>query len=222
MSQDVPQVSKGRAPKVIGAMVAAATLVGGVAATFQLRDYLWPKKPAEHSSQTDKTGASDGLRVVSGPAGAKVGLKEGWAVVDGRVMMAAVPGMAETLEQAGRPETVFFEGPLDQASGLHPFAMMICINKPMVGTLADARTALQKRFDCVFADIEDTSAGQALHAVYDSEMQTPDGELLPWRKDVWLWAGKDRQYTLMFGCTEGVYMGNGELFATMARSVSIP
>lgn len=208
------------AKKLIGGLVIVATLLGGVAAAFQIRDSMSKTRPDVQSGDASPASV-DGSKEVAGPQGAKLRLPKGWSVVSRQILEATYPNLKGILID-NQTDVVFFQGPNvpEEDSGL--FGYMYSQETPGPADMEDAVTAMRGRPDTLMAEIEDSPAGKMAHLLNELRSTGPDGTTIAAKAETFMWVRQGRAWSLMLTTPDAVHLQHTQSFGDMARSVTLP
>lgn len=215
MAKPDPGTGPRKRPGFVAVLLTTASLLAGVVAAFQLREFLWP---SSRPSTAPTNAPLPKQAKVALAGGAWIELPEGWSLADPEVVAARFPSAARLMDQ-GSGDVTFLEGPQATDSSSEVFGSAVWAGDLGGMTLADAADIERRETGCLLARVIETQAGSAMHTVVRNE--PPYGEGPASIAESFLWEQQGRTFRLMLSCNEHDHLRNTETFRRMADSVEL-
>lgn len=204
--------------KALAVVLTTGSLLAGLVAAFQLRDYIWP--PARPTAGRPPASPSAGKTVLAG--GAKVQLPAGWTLVDPEVVASRYPRAFEGRQRVPLEDQSFLEGPLDPGSEFAPYGSLLVTRGGSPGSPEEIADFERGREGCLLARVVDTPAGKAVHAVLENRAYSMTGSVSVAIMESYIWIKDGVVYSVMVTLPEAEHLAKSAMLRAMAESVELP
>ncbi len=209
------------------ALVTIATIIGGIAAGFQIYDYLRKEPKPDHAKVTVDSGLPEGWRRNTLEAGASIGLPPDWEPLDRDAMGVAARTMgmdSSILTDTDRVKCLVYVAKRDDpaTTTLRPFGMVVGGFGSGFSDPEKEAAILLRRPDCDTAKVVEMPQGKSVWCVVRRQYPQPDGAVVRAIQEMYVWSVGDRQWMLAFNSDELDYVDNANTFREIAKTLKLP